>query len=107
MMNRRQFVCTGTAALLAHVPKARAAAYDLLIKGGCVISPAGELHDMNAANVALVQGAIARHRDVVVGVKARLSENVADANDLEALRRAQEAAAPFNLPVMIHIGQSY
>jgi hypothetical protein len=62
---------------------------------------------MNVANVALAQGAIARHRDVVVGVKARLSENVADANDLEALRRAQEAAAPFNLPVMIHIGQSF
>src|SRR5260370_2769095 len=72
-----------------------------------VISPAGELHDMNAANVALAQGAIARHLDVVLGVKARLSENVADANDLEALRRAQEAAAPFNLPVMIHIGQSF
>ena len=214
MMNRRQFVCTGAAALFAHVPKARAATYDLLIKGGRVIdpsagldairdvaiaggkivaveaniagdapqtidargkivapglidihthagrskegpalllqdgvtgwvdagsagadnidqiatvartgpqvgralvniartgviSPAGELHDMNAANVALAQGAIARHRDVVVGVKARLSENVADANDLEALRRAQEAASPFNLPVMIHIGQSY
>jgi dihydroorotase len=214
MMNRRQFVCTGAAALFAHVPKARAATHDLLIKGGRVIdpsagldairdvaiaggkivaveadiagdasqtidargkivapglidihthagrskegpalllqdgvtgwvdagsagadnidqivtvartapqvgralvniartgviSPAGELHDMNAANVALAQGAIARHRDVVVGVKARLSENVADANDLEALRRAQEAAAPFNLPVMIHIGQSH
>ena len=72
-----------------------------------VVSPGGELHDMNAANVALAQGAIARHRDVVVGVKARLSENVADTNDLEALRRAQEAAAPFNVPVMIHIGQSF
>src|SRR5215475_5178630 len=196
MMNRRQFVGMGAAALFAHVPKAHAATYDLLIKGGRVIdpslgldgirdvaiagdasqtidargkivapglidihthagrskegpalllqdgvtgwvdagsagadnidqiatvartapqvgralvniAPAGELHDMNAANVALAQGAIARHRDVVVGVKARLSENVADANDLEALRRAQEAAAPFNLPVMIHIGQSY
>lgn len=214
MMNRRQFVYMGGAALFAHVPNARAATYDLLIKGGRVIdpsvgldairdiaiaagkivaveadiagdasqtidargkivapglidihthagrskegpallvqdgvtgwvdagsagadnidqiatvartgpqvgralvniartgviSPAGELHDMNAANVALAQGAIARHRDVVVGVKARLSENVADANDLEALRRAQEAAAPFNLPVMIHIGQSF
>jgi len=214
MMNRRQLMCMGGAALFAYVPKARAATYDLLIKGGRVIdpsvgldairdiaiaagkivaveadiagdasqtidargkivapglidihthagrskegpalllqdgvtgwvdagsagadnidqiatvartgpqvgralvniartgviSPAGELHDMNAANVALAQGAIARHRDVVVGVKARLSENVADANDLEALRRAQEAAAPFNLPVMIHIGQSY
>ena len=71
-----------------------------------VISPGGELHDIGAANVALAQGAIARNRDVVVGVKARLSENVAGSNDLEALRRAREAAAPFNLPVMIHIGQS-
>ena len=72
-----------------------------------VIAPGGELHDINAANVALVQAAIARNRDVVVGVKARLSDNVADANDLEALRRAQEAAAPFYLPVMIHVGQNY
>ena len=72
-----------------------------------VVSPAGELHDINLANVALARGAIARHRDVVVGVKARLSENVADTNDLEALRRAQEAAAPFNLPVMIHVGQNF
>jgi dihydroorotase len=72
-----------------------------------VLSPAGELHDINAANVALAQGAIARNRDVVVGVKARLSESVAGPNDLEALRRAQEAAAPFGLPVMIHVGQSY
>jgi dihydroorotase len=72
-----------------------------------VVTPSGELHDINSANVALAQGAIARNRDVVVGVKARLSNNVAGANDLEALRRAQEAAAPFNLPVMIHVGQNY
>jgi dihydroorotase len=72
-----------------------------------VIAPGGELHDINAANVALAQAAIARNRDIVVGVKARLSDNVAGANDLEALRRAQEAAVPFNLPVMIHIGQNH
>jgi dihydroorotase len=72
-----------------------------------VVTPAGELHDINAANVALAQGAIARNRDIVIGVKARLSENVAGPNDLEALRRAQEAAARFGLPVMIHVGQSY
>jgi dihydroorotase len=71
------------------------------------ITPAGELHDINSANVALARGAIARNRDVVVGVKARLSNNVAGMNDLEALRRAQEAAAPFNLPVMVHVGQNY
>ena len=71
------------------------------------VAPGGELHDINLANVALAHGAIARHRDIVVGVKARLSDNVAGANDLEALRRAQEAAAPFKLPVMIHVGQNY
>src|SRR5712672_2584833 len=71
------------------------------------VAPGGELIDCSRADVSLARGAIARNRDVVVGVKARLSNNVADTGDLEALRRAQEAVAPFNLPVMIHIGQSY
>src|SRR3954470_7583944 len=52
-----------------------------------------ELIDINLANVDLARGAIARNRDVVIGVKARLSASVGGANDLEALRRAQEAAA--------------
>src|ERR1700761_2505650 len=72
-----------------------------------VIAPAGELHDINAANVEMAKAAIVRNRDVVIGVKARLSDNVTGANDLEALRRAQEVATTFNLPVMIHVGQNY
>src|SRR5260370_7829850 len=39
MMNRRQFVYMGGAALFASIPNARAATYDLLIKGGRVIDP--------------------------------------------------------------------
>jgi dihydroorotase len=70
------------------------------------ILPDGELMDLSRADVAMARGAIARNRDMIVGVKARLSDNVAGRNDLEALRRAQEAAAPFDLPVMIHMGQS-
>src|ERR1700730_11291550 len=46
----------------------------------------GDLLAINRANVSLVRGAIARHRDVVIGVKARLSQDVAGANDLEGLR---------------------
>jgi dihydroorotase len=72
-----------------------------------VVTPTGELHDIKAADVAMAKAAVERHRDVVVGVKARLSDNVAGANDLEALRRAQEVATSFNLPVMIHVGQNY
>ena len=71
------------------------------------VAPGGELMDINRADVDLARGAIGRHRDVVIGVKARLSNNVAGTGDLEALRRAHEAAAPFNLPVMIHIGQTF
>ena len=67
----------------------------------------GELHDLSHADVGLTRGAIRRHRDFIIGVKARLSNNVAGANDLEALRRAQAAAEPFGLPVMIHVGQNY
>ena len=51
--------------------------------------------------------AILRHRDTIVGIKARLSSNVAGDHDLEALRRAQEVARPLGLPVMIHIGQGF
>jgi dihydroorotase len=71
------------------------------------VLPGGELMDINAANVELARGAVARNRDVVVGIKARLSNNVAGPNDLEGLRRAQEVASAFNIPVMIHIGQSH
>src|SRR2546430_3722849 len=53
----------------------------------------GELLDLTRADVDLARGAIARNRDVIIGVKARLSANVAGANDLEALRRAPAAAA--------------
>jgi dihydroorotase len=70
------------------------------------VAPGGELMDINLADTGLARGAIERHRDVIVGVKARLSNDVAGTNDLEALRRAQETASAYGLPVMIHIGQS-
>ena len=70
------------------------------------ILPGGELVDIERADVGAAREAIARNRDFIIGVKARLSHNVAGTGDLEALRRAQEAAAPFNLPVMIHMGQT-
>jgi dihydroorotase len=41
-----------------------------------------------------------------VGVKARLSRDVAGPNDAEVLRRAQDVAVSFGLPLMIHMGQT-
>ena len=68
--------------------------------------PEGDTMDLSRADVNAAKAAITSHRDIVVGVKARLSRDVAGANDYEVLRRAQEVATSFGLPVMIHMGQT-
>jgi len=70
------------------------------------ILPQGDTMDLNRANVAAAKDAISKNRDMIGGVKARLSRDVAGMNDFEVLRRAQEVASSFNLPVMIHMGQT-
>ena len=74
--------------------------------GRAGILPDGDTMDVARADVAAAKDAIAKHRDFVVGVKARLSREVAGANDVEVLRRSQEVASSFGLPVMIHMGQT-
>ena len=66
----------------------------------------GELLDLANADVAAARGAVEAHRDLVAGIKVRLSKNAAGANDLEAVRRARQITAPLGLTVMAHIGQS-
>ncbi|HEX7797779.1 MAG TPA: amidohydrolase family protein [Vicinamibacterales bacterium] len=66
----------------------------------------GDTMDVSRADVAAAKNAIANNRDVIVGVKARLSRDVAGPNDYEVLRRAQEVASAFGLQVMIHMGQT-
>jgi dihydroorotase len=74
--------------------------------GRAGILPEGDTMDINRADVAAAREAIMRNRDMIAGVKARLSRDVAGMNDYEVLRRAQEVATSFNLPVMIHMGQT-
>ncbi len=66
----------------------------------------GELRDIRKVDVAATRAAVERHRDYVVGIKVRLSDFIAGANDLQALKLAQSVAAPLGVPVMIHMGQS-
>src|ERR1700693_540827 len=74
--------------------------------GRAGILPEGDTMDLSHADVAAAREAIGRNRDMIAGVKARLSRDVAGANDFEVLRRTQEVASSFNLPVMIHMGQT-
>ena len=73
--------------------------------GRAGILPGGDTMDISHADVGAAKDAIVRHRDFIVGVKARLSRGVA-ADDFEVLSRAQEVATSFDLPVMIHMGQT-
>jgi dihydroorotase len=66
----------------------------------------GDTMDLTRADVSAARDAITKNREFIAGVKARLSRDVAGQNDYEVLRRAQEAAKPFNIPVMIHMGQT-
>jgi dihydroorotase len=66
----------------------------------------GDTMDLSRADVGAAREAIAHNREMIVGIKARLSRDVAGPNDFEVLRRTQEAASSFKLPVMIHMGQT-
>src|SRR5438874_39240 len=70
------------------------------------VIPEGDLMDLANVDVAATRAAIERHRDVIVGIKARLSKSVAGKNDVPALTLAQQIARPLNIPIMIHMGQT-
>jgi len=74
--------------------------------GRAGILPEGDTMDLKRADVDAARDAISKNREFIAGVKARLSRDVAGENDYEVLRRAQEVATSFNLPVMIHMGQT-
>ena len=66
----------------------------------------GDTMDLSRADAGAAREAIAHNREMIVGIKARLSRDVAGPNDFEVLRRTQEVASSFKLPVMIHMGQT-
>jgi dihydroorotase len=70
-----------------------------------MISPLiGELDDLRWANVSRALQAIERHRDVILGIKVRLTRNtiVGQSAGLTPLYRAREAADAAGLPIMVH-----
>jgi len=66
--------------------------------------PYGELLDMRYASPKEAVRTIEAHRDVILGIKIRISREIVEENDLQALALAKEAASAAGLPVMVHIG---
>ncbi len=70
-------------------------------------NPHGELLDLRFVNAAMAIKTIEQNRDVILGLKIRLTGNITGPNDLKALAIAREAADAVKLPLMVHIGGSY
>jgi dihydroorotase len=66
----------------------------------------GELLDISNADPDKCLKVAREQRDWVVGLKARLSRNIAGNNDLEGLRRARKVADALKIPIMIHMGDT-
>ena len=68
-----------------------------------MISPVvGELEDIRLIEPDKAIQVCERHRDVIVGVKARLTDFLAGENALPAVRNARVVADAVGLPIMIH-----
>ena len=71
---------------------------------GMLDASIGELDDLKWASVPRALETIEKHRDVILGVKVRLTRNtiVGEPAGLTPLHRAREAADAAGLPIMVH-----
>lgn len=76
-----------------------------LASAGCTASvKGGECDSLNQVDVDWCTKCIQQNRDMIVGVKVRLSASAANdgANEDEAFRRALKASAQVKVPLMVH-----
>jgi dihydroorotase len=72
-----------------------------------MISPeVGELEEVRHINRAAALRTIETHRDVIRGIKVRLSRELVGPNARIALRTARETSEAAGLPVMVHVGDT-
>jgi len=67
----------------------------------------GGLFNLSWLNPQLTAKMAMDNKPVVVGIKIQLSKSISGANDLEALKRALQAAEIARLPLMVHIDDPY
>ena len=65
-----------------------------------------ELSDLAWIDRERVKQAAAAHRDLIVGLKARISSSVVRENGIEPLRIARGLSRETSLPIMVHIGSA-
>ena len=73
---------------------------------GTLVGIKDTLKNLEWVNPELTAKAANANRPSVIGIKARLSRDIAGSNDKEVLRRARQAAEDTHLPMMLHIGDT-
>ena len=72
-----------------------------------MISPrVGELEDLRFADVEKAVEVIERNRDIIQGVKVRMSRNIVGDNGIQPLLLAKRAAEAVKMPIMVHVGNT-
>lgn len=72
-----------------------------------MISPSvGELEDIRYADVPKAVNVCEKNKDVIMGIKVRLSKEMVGNNGLKPLIKAKEAAEAVGRPIMVHIGDT-
>jgi len=72
-----------------------------------MISPIiGELEDIRYADVQKAVTVCEKNKDVIMGIKVRLSRQMVGNNGLKPLMKAKEAAEAIGRPIMVHIGDT-
>ena len=74
---------------------------------GMVSSDVGELEDIRHADVQKAIDMCEENRDIILGIKVRLTKDLAGKNDMEGLKRARAASDALGLPMMVHPQNSY
>jgi dihydroorotase len=71
---------------------------------GMLTAEIGELQDLRYASVPKAVAMVEQHRDVILGVKVRLTRHslVSEASGIRPLHLAREAADAVGLPIMVH-----
>ncbi|MGH7268718.1 MAG: amidohydrolase/deacetylase family metallohydrolase, partial [Candidatus Rokuibacteriota bacterium] len=75
-------------------------------KTGLLSAELGELADLRHIDGAAALRAIEAHRDLIQGIKVRLSREIVGDNGRAALETALEASEAAGLPVMAHVGDT-
>lgn len=86
------------------IARARTRVFALLNISKIGLADGNEYSDLRFVDPELAASTIAQHRDVILGVKVRLTPDIVGGQDLEVLRRARQAADAAGVPIMVHIG---